>query len=170
MSVPCPLSRAGWSVWMALTQVLLGVEWFKSGWSKFQGTGFTNGMGATLTKFADKNPHEWYVLQVLKPAMTSPELFAWMVKTGEIVAGAGLILMAAFVIWQGWKGLPLKDWAWMNVPFLIIGVVMNLNFLYAAGWMSASTEGLNVLMLWLQILLLAGWACYRSCESRVMKV
>ncbi len=170
MSTPCPLSRAGWPVWMALTQALIGVEWFKSGWSKWMSVQFNDGgMAVSLAKFAEKNPHEWYVLQVLKPAMASPELFAWMVKTGEVVAGAGLVLMAAFVVWQGWKSRPLKDWAWMNVPFLAIGVVMNLNFLYAAGWMSPSTEGLNVLMLWLQVLLMIGWGCYRSHEGKLAK-
>ncbi|MCA9389646.1 MAG: hypothetical protein KC585_03510, partial [Candidatus Magasanikbacteria bacterium] len=86
----------------------------------------------------------------------SPQLFGQLVQWGELFAGAGLLfsVMLFYLI----KNTRIKGLARCTaIAALLGGVTMNLNFYFAAGWSSASTAGLNILMFWIQIILIYHW-------------
>lgn len=120
-----------------------GLVWLKSSIGKFSAGGFVEGMGATLGKFIVKNPNFWYVDFIKTVAIPNANLFGMMVLWGELFVALTLVLGSAYLL----MGKKLTD----NVKILLGlglfgGLLMNLNFYFAAGWMSSSTESLNLLM------------------------
>lgn len=126
-----------------LVVLIEGLIWLKSSVGKFSGGGFVEGMGATLGKFITKNPNSWYVDFLKSSAIPNANLFGMMVLWGELFVALALILGSAYLL----MGKKLTD----NVKILLGlglfgGLLMNLNFYFAAGWTSPSTESLNLLM------------------------
>lgn len=120
-----------------------GLVWLKSSIGKFSAGGFVEGMGGTLGKFIAKNPNSWYVDFLKSTATPNAEIFGMMVLWGELFVALALIFGSAYLL----MGKKLTD----NVKVLFGlglfgGLLMNLNFYFAAGWMSPSTESLNLLM------------------------
>ncbi|MBP6944652.1 hypothetical protein KBB85_01370 [Patescibacteria group bacterium] len=138
-------------------QVILAYEWLSSGWEKVRGGQFVPNIGKSLARFENGNPHEWYVRSVLGVAKSHPTVFSMLVQWGELLAGVGLL--AALVLYAFSKQQSSKNLArFIAVAALLGGAFMNLNFYFAAGWTSPSTGGLNALMFWVQVVLLAAWA------------
>ncbi len=137
-------------------QAVLAYEWISGGLGKIYEGQFVSNIGKTLGRFETGNPHEWYVGSVLRIAKNSPEAFGQLVQWGELLAGIGLV--AAILVY----GLSRQP-QWRNIAryaailSLLGGALMNVNFYYAAGWTSTSTGGLNMVMLWMQVVLLATW-------------
>jgi uncharacterized membrane protein YphA (DoxX/SURF4 family) len=137
-------------------QAVLAYEWLHGGWDKISGGQFVLNIGKTLARFENGNPHEWYVGSVLRLAKDSPEVFGQLVQWGELMAGIGLV---ATLFAYGFS----RESKWKNVARYVAafslfgGAFMNANFYYAAGWTSPSTGGLNMLMFWVQVVLILSW-------------
>ena len=137
-------------------QALLAYEWISGGLGKTHEGQFVSTIGKTLSRFENGNPHEWYVGSVLRIAKNTPEIFAQLVQWGELLAGIGLVV--AILVYGLSKQPQWKNTArYVAIPSLIGGAFMNANFYYAAGWTSASTGGLNMLMFWMQVVLILFW-------------
>lgn len=137
-------------------QIILAYEWFSSGWEKVRGGQFALNIGKSLARFENGNPHQWYARSVLGVAKSHSTAFGTLVQWGEVLVGVGLL--ATFVLYVFSKQQSSKNLArFIAVAALLGGAFMNLNFYIAAGWTSPSTRGLNALMFWVQIVLLAAW-------------
>mgnify|MGYP006977227611 FL=1 len=136
--------------------IILAYEWISGGFGKISGGQFVSTIGKTLSRFENGNPHGWYVDSMVRVAKDSPEIFGQLVQWGELFAGIGLIVA---ILTHGLsEQSPWRNMArYVAILSLLGGVFMNLNFYYAAGWTSPSTGGLNLLMFWLQILLIVFW-------------
>lgn len=138
------------------TQLVITYEWIHGGLEKTFGGKFIASIGTTLSRFADGNPHALYVDSVLQAAQNSPQVFGQLVQWGELFTGIGLLL--AIMLFYLAKAHQAKMLArCIAVTALLGGVIMNLNFYFAAGWLSPSTSGVNVLMFWVQIILIYHW-------------
>lgn len=134
-------NKKDFSAWLVVVRLLLGVEWFMAGLEKVLETAptFPEGMAGTLGFFASSNPNGWYVNLINNAFLPNANLFGYLVMWGELVIGVTLIL-----------GL--------FVNFSAIGsIFMNLNFFFAAGWLSPSTSSINWMMAGLGFILLLGY-------------
>lgn len=140
----------------SVIQIILATQWLQGSWEKFQGGSFVASMTKTLVRFENGNPHTWYVGSFLQTAKAHPDVFGQLVQWGELLAGLGLV--AGILLTLSGKTPTIKRNAMLlSVAALIGGAFMNANFYFAAGWMSASTGGLNALMFWIELALLIGW-------------
>lgn len=138
-------------------QVLLAYEWAFAGIEKIIGGQFVPNMPKVLARFADGNPHTWYVNSFLVWATQIPTVFGHLVQWGEFLAGIGLFLTLILYIfgkvqWQ--KKLAMS----VAIFSLLVGVWMNIQFYFAAGWNNVSTHGLNVILFWTQLILIVFWS------------
>lgn len=137
-------------------QAVLAYEWISGGLGKIYEGQFVSTIGKTLGRFENGNPHEWYAGSVLRIAKNSPEIFGQLVQWGELLAGIGLIV--SILVYGFGRESQWKDMArYVAIPSLLGGAFMNANFYYAAGWTSASTGGLNMVMFWVQVVLILFW-------------
>ena len=137
-------------------QLLLAYEWCSAGWEKVAGGTFITTIPSTLERFSNNNPHVWYGDSVLRVAKQHPSLFGTLVEWGEVLVGIGLI--ASIVLYAMNRSVRLQQLARSTAMLaLVAGILMNLAFFFAAGWMSASTRGLNLLMGGMQLILLLFW-------------
>ena len=145
-------------------QIILAYEWLSAGWEKIHGGQFVPNIGKTLDHFENGNPHEWYIALILAIAKSHPVVFGLLVQWGELFVGIGLIAtIAIFTLSQHRYSKNIARF--LALTALSGGALMNLNFYLAAGWTSPSTGGLNALMFWVQIVLLAAWAAI-ACENK----
>lgn len=146
-------------------QLILAYQWFHSGWGKIYGGTFVGSIHTSFIRFENGNPHNWYIDSVLKSAKEYPALFANLVQWGEILTGLGL-LFALTLYWFSKKSINKNIARCIAISALTGGVFMNLNFYFAAGWTSPSTNGLNILMLWMQTVLLVSWIVIRTKDQK----
>jgi len=85
-------------------------------------------MAGTLGFFASSNPNTWYVNLINNAFIPNATLFAWLVALGEFITGLALIL-GVFV----------------NIS-AIVSIFLNLNFFFAAAWISPSIQSINWIM------------------------
>jgi uncharacterized membrane protein YphA (DoxX/SURF4 family) len=136
-------------------QLLVGYEWLHAGLEKIIHGSFPGTMAKTLVSFSSQNPHAWYAKTVLAHAATRPELFGQLVQWGEFMTG--LALIATALLWATNRIHSSTLWIIACIAPLIIGIVLNLNFYLAAGWMSPSTSTLNAFMGWIELILIVSW-------------
>lgn len=136
--------------WLILVQWVIALQWLMSGWGKFTSTEFMDGFVKTVTVFAAKTPFGFYADFLKGTVLPNAELFANLVRTGELLVGVALAAFGIYYLTQ--KKL---DYAYrlLLVVALFAGVLLNLNFYLAAGWSSPSTAGINVLMGLIQVIL-----------------
>ena len=113
---------------LSLLRIILGVEWFIAGFEKVMDPVFSSNLPKTLSFFISKNSHSWYIAFVNSQVMPNTDIFAWLVSWGELAVG--LVLIFGFLTNLG----------------LVLGIFMNLNFYFAAGWTSPSVSSLNLIM------------------------
>ena len=85
---------------MSMIQLLVGYEFFDSGWNKlFTKDSFVLGMSDAL-KGMIQGQSGWYVNFVNNVAIPHAALFGYLVEWGEFLAGAGLILAALLFLFR----------------------------------------------------------------------
>jgi thiosulfate dehydrogenase (quinone) large subunit len=136
--------------WLVLMQWILAFQWLHSGWGKWSGPGFMNNIGKTLSGFATNNPHGWYSEFLRNTAIPNAELFGNSIRAGEILVGIALVLAGVLLLTK--KRLP-QTATWVLLVALAGGLLMNINFYFAAGWSSPSTWGINIVMALVHIVL-----------------
>jgi len=90
----------------------------------------------TLGFFASGNPNAWYVNLINNSFIPNAELFAWLVSIGELLIGIALIF-----------GILVNISA-------IVSFFLNLNFYFAAAWISPSTQSINWVLMILGLIIL----------------
>ncbi|MBI2485033.1 DUF2892 domain-containing protein [Candidatus Uhrbacteria bacterium] len=153
-------------VTLAGIQIVLAYEWLVGGIGKLKEGAFVAGMPETLQRFAINNPSTWYRNFLEGWAVENATLLGNLVVWGEILAGTGLVVSAVVYIYAkraSWKTAAIV----LAVVSLLVGACMNKNFYFAAGWLSPSTHGLNVIMFWVELLLAYNWIMeWRSARQK----
>lgn len=124
-----------------------GSIWFRSGLGKFTSGNFVENLPKTLERFSSQNPHSWYK-DLLGPIGSNSQLWGNLVMYGELVGSLVLLTGVAMGLL---KNTPRPLVALMILSLLGLSF-MNLNFYLASGWTSPSSEGLNLLMFFIQII------------------
>jgi hypothetical protein len=140
---------------LGFIQALIGFVWLKAAWEKLSDASYANGMSHMLAAFASKNPFGWYSGILHNLAIPNATTFAVLVEYGELLAGLGVFVVAfTFVvrlpqIWQ-----QIADIA--GVVALVGAAFLSANFWFAAGWMSSSTDGENMVLFFTELALAVG--------------
>ncbi len=128
------------AIWLALVRIFFGFLWLQAGIEKLDSGTFVAGMGKTLAAFASKNPYGWEKDFLLNVATPNATLFGALAMYGEILVGLALLFGV------------------LSQVGVIGGLVMNIAYLFAAGWTSPSTETVNLAMAGVSIILLLSGA------------
>lgn len=145
---------------LAFVQAVIGFEWLRAGYEKVSDATFVGGMADTLGVFAGKNPTGWYKDLLSGIAVPNATTFGWLVAYGEFLAGVALLITAAFYLWQLYvyqlrdKFTPVASRV-VALVALVGGAFMSVNFWFAAGWLSVSTDSVNLVMALIQVVLAA---------------
>jgi len=143
---------------LAFVQAVIGFEWVRAGYEKVSDAAFISGMAQTLGVFAGKNPTGWYKDLLTGIAVPNATIFGWLVAYGEFFAGVALLVTAAFYLTQLYvyqlrdRFTPVTNSA-VALVALIGGAFMSINFWFAAGWLSASTDSVTLVMALMQVVL-----------------
>lgn len=129
--------------YLLLIIATVGFIWLRSGVGKLLQEKFISGMSSTLQKFAGSNPYPWYKQFLENVAIPNSEIFGQLTLWGEILTGLALVLLPLYCIFKPAS----RTLALLLTGGLIGGMLMNLNYWLAAGYMSPSTESVNLLML-----------------------
>lgn len=137
-------------------QIFFGYIWLTSGFEKIIAGTFAPGLAKTLGFFASKNPFGWYVSYINNVAIPNAALLGQLVQWGEFLAGV-MVLFGALGYFLS-SNLKFRKWLRYGMIVAFAGMcLMNANFYFAAGWTSASTHTVNVLMFWVELILLISW-------------
>lgn len=137
-------------------QIVLSYEWWMSAFEKWTNSEFVAGMPATLSFFASANPFVWFTKFLTGLATTNAELFAHAVRIGETLTALGLFLSAVLCVYAKESRLRRSSIIVASAA-LVGGLIMSAAFYFAAAWTGPGTHALNVLMFWMQVVLLYFW-------------
>ncbi len=137
-------------------QAVLAYEWWTAGWEKVSSPDFVQGIGKTLGFFASKNPFPWYQSFLEGVAAPNGTAFAYAVEWSEIAVGVVLLVSAGLIVWAKREKTRRAALIVSSLAFAG-GMLMNANFYLAAGWTGPGTKGENVVMFWMQALLIYIW-------------
>lgn len=130
-------------VWLVVIQFVLAYEWLHSGWGKWATSGFIDNIGKTLDGFITKNPNTGYAAFLQNTAVPNAQLFGNLIRIGELSVGIAFALGGILLLAK--KRLD-PTVIWLLVFAFLGGAIMNFNFYFAAGWLSPSTGGINLVM------------------------
>lgn len=120
-----------------------GFIFLKSSFGKISEGKFVPGLTDTLNKFLSKNPYPWYKDFLSGIVIPNSQLFGQLIMWGEFLSSVAIIVSIICLLIRVGK---VK----IIYTILILGLtgafLLNLNFYLAAGWTSASTESLNLIM------------------------
>lgn len=136
-------------IWLILVQWSLAYQWLHAGWEKWIHPDFMQGIGGTLSRFAESASVSWYANFLTTVAAPNATLVGNLVRGGEIAVGIALALGGILML------STRTHRKLINVILLVAnsgGLLMNVAFYLAAGALSPSTAGLNVLMGMLHII------------------
>lgn len=140
------------SKYVYLILAALGFIFLRSGYGKVVGGQFVSTLGETLTKFASKNPNPFYKNFLEQVAIPNSVTFGYLTMLGEVFAGLSLLLLSVYLLFNKKAGRIVYL---VLGAGLLVGAFLNATFWLAAGWMSPSTESVNLVMLVVQIIGLA---------------
>lgn len=133
---------------MLLIIAFLGLIYLRSGWGKISGGQFIAGLPETLSKFSSKNPYPWIQSFLKDTAIPNSVTFGFMTMWGELLVALALILSAAYILASN-KNTTLT--ASILIFGLIGGMFLNAVFWFSAGWTSASTDSVNLVMFFVEL-------------------
>lgn len=125
--------------------ILLAVDfiWLKSSYGKLSGGKFVAGMEGTLKKFANENPYPFVKDFLQGVAIPNASLFGFLTMWGETLVGISLFVS---LVWLLFKKQANKLVLSLLLMGLLGGAFLNKVFYFSSGWMSSSSESLNLLM------------------------
>ncbi len=129
---------------------VIGLIWLRSGYGKLTG-GFVGTLDKALMKFASENPYPFVKEFLNSIAMPNHFIFSILTEWGELFAGVSL-LVCSIILMANPK--PNKMFPIILALGLLVGAILNLTFWFSAGWMSPSTDGLNLLMFAIEVIAL----------------
>lgn len=141
---------------LAGIQITIAYEWGAAAFEKWSNPEFIESMPSVLGYFSSANPYEWFTGFLTDYATPNAELFGHLVRVGQTLVAAGLVLGAALFVYS--KKIQMKRVAVIfSLTSLLAGMAMNAAFYFAAGWTGPGTHGINVVMFWTQAMLVYFW-------------
>ncbi|OGI63565.1 hypothetical protein A2818_01935 [Candidatus Nomurabacteria bacterium RIFCSPHIGHO2_01_FULL_40_12] len=143
-------------VGLVAVQMVLAYEWGSAGWGKMSSSKFVNGIAETFGYFASQNPYLWYKNFLLGFTTSNATLFAYLVEWAQVIIAITLVIAGLAYLYSekiAIKKIALK----LSALALVGGMLMNANFYFAAGWTSPSTSGINLIMFFVQAILVYIW-------------
>ncbi len=132
---------SGNRAWLAVLRVMCGAVWLFQAFPKFRedylGVTFAERVGAMA---GAGNPWHFYVSLLHNIVLTHTALFSYLTLIGDGVVGICLVF-----------GL-LTPYA------AFVGIVLNINYALAAGWMSRTDYSLNIVLLVIELLIITNGA------------
>lgn len=125
----------------------LGFVWLRSSFGKITGGKFVETLGPTLTKFASNNPNTWYKDLLHNVMIPNSQFLGNLIMWGEFATAILITLPSLYLLFN--KSTVMEKFLLIG---LLGGLVLNLNFWFASGWTSSSTESLNLLMLTVELI------------------
>ncbi|MBI2600256.1 hypothetical protein HYW43_05050 [Candidatus Daviesbacteria bacterium] len=126
-----------------------GLIWLRSSYGKLYGGKFVDELGKTLAFFASKNPYPLVKDFLQNTAIPNSKLFGNLTMWGEFLSALAIILGASYLLIK-------KSWdnraAIVLISGLLGGIFLNMVFWLSAGWMSPSTESVNLIMFITQLI------------------
>lgn len=137
------------------TQSVIAFEWWRAAFGKLSND-FTANFPVIVGYYAgDKNPFPRVGTALEAYVIPNIDVFAHVVQWGQVAVAFGLIIGAGLIV------LPKPAWKrvgyYLSVVAAVFGVLMNAVFWLSAGWTGAGTAELNVVMFWVQLLLVYTW-------------
>lgn len=136
------------SRYLYLIFVGVGFIFLRSGYGKITEGKFVSTLGATLGKFASNNPYPPVKSFLEGFAIPNSVVFGNLTMWGEALVGLNLILLSLYLLFNNKAS---RATYLLLVVGLFFGTLLNLTFWLAAGWTSPSTDGLNLIMLIVQL-------------------
>lgn len=121
----------------------IGFIFLRSGYTKVTEGKFVGSLGETLAKFASKNPYPPVKNFLEQIAIPNSEVFGLLTMYGEVFAGISITLASIYMLFVS-KG-SRAGYMILGAGFLT-GAFLNAVFWLSAGYTSASTESLNLVM------------------------
>ena len=135
------------SKFLYLIFIVLGFVFLRSAYGKVMGGVFVSGLGETLTKMASKNPFAWYKSFLETVAIPNATTFGQLTMWGEVFAGLAIFCSAVYLLLkQNNKIVHI-----LLLLGLVVGAFLNGVFWLAAGYTSPSTDGLNLVMFFVEL-------------------
>lgn len=119
-----------------------GFIFLRSSYGKISEGKFVDSLAPTLEKFGSKNPYPWYKDFLSGSIIPNSNFFGNLIMWGELLSALAIISAGIFMLMRKQSRLTY----WLMVVGLLGGLILNVNFYFAAGWTSPSTESLNLLM------------------------
>lgn len=146
-------------------QLVFAYEWWSSGWEKVTNPLFTGGLPKTLAAFASNNPFPWVEDFLTSVATPNAAAFAFLVTWGSLAAGIALFAAAAVYVYL--KDAKTKRWMIAcSLAALVGGMLLNATYFFSAGWTGPGTKAVNVVMFWIQAMLVYAYGSWLSEERR----
>jgi len=141
--------------------VIFGYIWILGGYEKIAPGVFAPGLGKTLGYFASKNPYGWYVDYLNSIAIPNSVLLGTVIQWGELLAG--LMLLIGVIVYFLNTNSKVRCWIRAGMIAALAGLcLMSANFYFAAGWTGPSTHTVNVLMFWVELVMLFSWIMIKT--------
>lgn len=128
--------REGELPWMRILVFVVGLLWLNSALHKLLDPGYVGGFAGTMSFFALQNPNQWYADFLTGFVVPNAVAFAWAIVIGQL-------LVALSFIFGGLTRIGA-----------IGGILLSVNFFFAAGHLSPSTWSINLLLIALQVVFL----------------
>ncbi|OGL74463.1 hypothetical protein A3E39_01690 [Candidatus Uhrbacteria bacterium RIFCSPHIGHO2_12_FULL_60_25] len=146
-------------------QLVFAYEWWSSGWEKVTNPLFADGLPKTFAAFASNNPFPWVKNFLTTIATPNAATFALLVTWGALAAGIALFAAAALYAYS--KNAKMKRWmVALSLAALIGGMLLNATYFFSAGWTGPGTKGMNVVMFWIQAMLVYAYGSWLAEERR----
>lgn len=130
----------------------IGFIFLRSGYGKVTGGKFVGGLGETLTKFASNNPYPQVKSFLEQIAVPNSGIFGILTMYGEVFAGISLMGASVYLLFAAKN--PRVSYLILGAG-LLTGAFLNTVFWLSAGYTSASTESLNLVMFAVEVVGLA---------------
>ncbi len=138
-------------------QVIIGYVWWVSGWHKITGGSFVAMLPKTLAEFSLNNPFPWMRQFLTEICARNSAFIGLLVEFSQYVIG--VVLVALAYVWLTAKSDETKRAAfYISIIAFTIGLIMNALFYLAAAHTGPAVREINVLMFWLQAVMVYGYA------------
>lgn len=134
---------------LLIVLLVTGLLWLRSSYGKFTSGTFVSSLAGILTKVADKNPYPWFKQFLVNTAIPNSQIFGFLILWGEFLIA---VVMSVGVLVLLLTPKPNKLVNLMLLVSLIGGAFLNILFWLGFGYTSPSTDGLNLLMLAVEII------------------
>lgn len=129
--------------YLYLIFTVVGFIFLKSGLGKLTGGEFVNSLGTTLAVFASKNPNPWIQSFLNNIAIPNSQVFGFLTMWGEFLTGVNLVFLSLYLLFS--KNSTKSVYLLMSLGFAV-GFILNMIFWLSAGWISPSTDSVNLVM------------------------